>query len=88
MPNEQIEKLESRVSQIEERNHKVEADKAWETSLARKFVIFILTYLVMVVFMYFARIEFPWISAVVPALAFLLSTMSLSYFKKYWLRKK
>ena len=37
--------LEERVSKIEERNSKVEMDKAWEGSWTRKILIAIFTYL-------------------------------------------
>ena len=39
-------KLEDRIALIEQRNSRVEADKAWETSWARKVSIAFVTYIV------------------------------------------
>ena len=38
--------LEGRIAELEERNKRVELDKAWETSWTRKIIIAVLTYLV------------------------------------------
>lgn len=81
-----IKGLEKEINKIKERNKKVEADKAWETSWIRRIILFILTYLVIVIFFYFASLPKPWINSIVPALAFVLSTATLPWFKKLWLR--
>ena len=47
-----LKELEERVEKIEERNKKVEADKSWETSLARKIIIAIMTYVTIVLFFF------------------------------------
>ena len=44
--------LEAEINKIRERNKKVEADKAWETSWTRRFLILVLTYIVAVIFFY------------------------------------
>ena len=44
--------FEKEIKKIQERNKRVELDKAWETSKTRKISIAILTYLVMVLVMY------------------------------------
>lgn len=82
-----IEKLEFEIEEIKRRNQKVEADKAWETSWARKVLISFFTYVVIVVFFYFARLPKPFINAIVPAVAFILSTLTVPLFKKWWLTK-
>ena len=46
-----IKELEKRVSNIEERNKRVEGDKAWETSTLRKILIIILTYIFAVLYL-------------------------------------
>lgn len=74
------------IERIKERNKKVEADKAWETSMFRKIVIAILTYLVIVLFFYFAKLSNPWKNSIVPALAFILSTLTFTFFKRFWLK--
>jgi hypothetical protein len=78
--------LEREIVAIKERNAKVEADKAWETSVFRKVLIGALTYVVVVLFFVFAGLPKPFINAIVPTVGFLLSTLSISIFKKVWLR--
>lgn len=79
-------KLEQEINKIKERNFRVETDKAWETSLFRKLIIAILTYVIIVLFFYFADLPNPFINAIVPTIGFLLSTSSLSIFKKLWIK--
>jgi hypothetical protein len=83
-----LEELEKEVLAIQERNRKVEADKAWETSLERKIVITILTYAVITLLFIAADISNPFINAFVPTAAFLLSTLTLPWFKKRWQSRK
>lgn len=78
--------LEEKIRQIEERNKRVELDKAWETSWGRKIVIAILTYFIIVLFFYFANLPKPFINSIVPTLAFMLSILSLIVFKKVWMK--
>ena len=80
--------IEQELSKIKERNRKVEADKAWETSWARRILIIILTYIVISIFFYFAGLPKPLINSIIPAMAFLLSTLTLNFFKKIWLRNR
>ena len=82
-----IEELQLEIEEIKKRNQRVEADKAWETSWTRKIVISILTYIVIVVFFYFAGLPKPFINAIVPAIAFVLSTLTVPLFKKWWLKR-
>lgn len=80
--------LEKRLSAIEERNAKVEADKAWETSWTRRIAIAVLTYLVIVGYMHFVIHVEPWLNALVPVAGFLLSTLTISYLKKFWIDRR
>ena len=80
-----MENFEKEIEKINHRNKRVEVDKAWEISLFRKIVIAILTYFVVVLFFVFAELPNPFVNAAVPALGFLLSTLSLSFFKNVWL---
>lgn len=82
------EELQQQINEIKERNQKVEADKAWETSWTRRIIIFIFTYLVITIFFYFANLPNPFANAVVPALAFVISTLSIPLFKKWWLKNR
>jgi hypothetical protein len=77
--------LKGEIGKIKERNKRVEADKAWETSLARKAVIAVLTYLVIVLFFLSAGLPDPFINPIVPTVGFVLSTLTLPVFKNFWL---
>ncbi len=83
-----VKQLEKEIKQIKERNRRVEADKAWETSWTRKVLIAVLTYFVVVVFFYFAGLPKPFVNSVVPAVAFLISTLTIPFVKKIWLNYK
>ena len=78
--------IEKRISAIEERNQKVEIDKAWETSLSRKIIIAVLTYITIVLFFLVAGLPKPFINSIVPTTGFVISTLSLPYFKKVWIK--
>ncbi|MBI4016159.1 MAG: hypothetical protein HY363_00525 [Candidatus Aenigmarchaeota archaeon] len=78
--------LEKEIKAIKERNKRVEAEKAWETSLTRKVSIVILTYVVIVIFFYFAGLPKPFVNSIVPAIAFILSTLTLPFLKQLWLK--
>lgn len=76
--------LETRIQKIEDRNKKVEADKAWETSFTRKFLLIMFTYIAIGLYMNAVNIDRPWLNAIVPATGFLLSTLTLPFFKEVW----
>ncbi|MBI2334419.1 hypothetical protein HYU96_01325 [Candidatus Daviesbacteria bacterium] len=80
-----IQDLELEINKIKERNIRVETEKSWETSLTRKIVISVLTYLVISLFFLFAGISKPFVNSIVPAIAFILSTLSVPFVKKWWL---
>lgn len=80
--------LENKIKEIEKRNKRVEADKAWETSLLRKSLIMILTYIVVLTYSFIADTTNPYLSAVVPVVGFFLSTQSLNIIKKKWIKRK
>lgn len=78
--------LEERVEKIEERNKRVEKDKAWETSKSRIVLLFLLTYFSMVLILTALRLQDPWINALIVAVGFLLSTLTLPWFRALWER--
>ncbi len=82
-----IKKLEERIEKIEKRNRNVEIDKAWETSYTRKIVLIIFTYLSIGFYMNAINVSDPWLNAIIPSLGFLLSTLTLPFFKKIWINK-
>lgn len=81
-----MEDIESRIKKLEARNSRVEADKAWETSWARKIAIAAVTYLVVAAYLYFVVHIDPWLNALVPVVGFLLSTLTIGYLKSLWIK--
>ena len=79
--------IEKRLNALEQRNKRVELDKAWETSWIRKGIIVILTYVTLVLFFFAAGLPKPFINSIVPTVGFVLSTLSLPFFKRLWIRK-
>ncbi len=77
--------LEQRIAKIEQRNKRVEIDKAWETSWARRILLVIFTYLSVGFYLQVIMIPHPWLNAIVPSLGFLLSTLTLPFFKRWWI---
>lgn len=80
--------IEQRLSAIEARNERVEADKAWETSWTRRISIMLLTYFVVVLYFQFVINVEPWLNALVPVIGFLLSTLAISTLKSYWIKNR
>ncbi len=77
--------VEQEIEEIKERNKRVEADKAWETSNMRKICICILTYIVVVIYSALINhISNIWLSSLVPVIGFALSSMSLKFIRKKW----
>lgn len=83
---EKIQKLEKEISDIEERNLRVEADKAWETSNFRIFSITIITYIIAAFVLYFIGAKNFLLNALVPTIGFFLSVQSLPAVKKWWIK--
>jgi uncharacterized membrane protein (DUF485 family) len=75
------------ILRIHERNARVEADKAWETSKSRRVLIAILTYVVVVLFLLVINAPSPFLAALVPVGGFVLSTLSLPFIKSWWLTR-
>lgn len=80
-----LEQLETEVKKLKQRNVKVESDKAWETSYARRALLTLFTYIAIGAYLSVINISDPWLNAIVPAVAFALSTLTLPFFKKQWL---
>ena len=80
-----METLEKRIEKIEERNRRVEIDKDWETSKTRKVFLAVLTYVIISLFLIAIEVEKPWINSIVPAIGFLISTLSIPVLKNIWI---
>lgn len=82
-----INELEKHVAAINERNRRVEAEKAWEISLFRTFLIAIITFFIASFFLYLIGTKNYWLNALVPTVGYVLSTQSLPFVKKWWIKK-
>ena len=78
------EELLERIEKIEGRNKRVEVDKRWEGSWTRKLVIMVLTYAVVVTYLFVIGNNSPWINAMVPPVGFLLSTLAVGKLRVWW----
>lgn len=83
-----LEEIEKRVFQIEERNKRVEKDKAWETSKTRTAFISFITFLLIFVFMKSINAERPLLNSLIAVAAYWLSTQSYGLLKSWWLDKR
>ena len=80
------EEIKQEIGKIKERNKKVETDKSWELSYTRRIILTIFTYLAIGVYLRAINVPNPWLNAIVPAVAFMLSTLTLPFFKKIWIK--
>ncbi|MEI8091894.1 MAG: hypothetical protein WCG98_06880 [bacterium] len=83
-----MEDVQKQIDEIKARNTRVEADKAWEKSGARKIIIALLTYIVIIIFFYAARLPHPWLNAIVPTVGFILSTLGFDVIKHIRLKHR
>lgn len=81
-----LEQLSKDVEEIKKRNAGVEEDKRWETSGTRKTLLIVFTYLSVGLYMNAVGIPDPWTNAIVPAVGFFLSTLTLPFFRGLWRR--
>ena len=80
--------LEKHIAALRARNGRVEADKAWETSLTRVITITVLTWCVVSFVFWMNGVERFFFNALIPALGYYLSTQSLPFIKLLWLRRR
>ena len=81
-----LQKLEEEIEKIKNRNRIVETEKAWETSWIRRTMVVVFTYAVIAVIFIFLGTPNPLKNAVIPSVAFVLSTLSGSIIKSFWLK--
>jgi len=85
MAQNDIDSISKRLAKIEQRNQRVEADKAWEVSWQRRILILALTYLLILLYFLIIEVEKPYLNAMVPTLGFFISTLTVSFAKQRWL---
>ena len=78
--------MKKEIESIKERNKRVETDKAWETSKTKRAIIALVTYFIIVIFLYVIGVPEPWFVALVPTIGYVLSTLTLPFFKRFWLK--
>ena len=83
-----LEYLEEEVEKIHQRNKRVEGDKAWETSNFRLAVLSIITFTFSLAFLYFIKTEDYLLSALSSTLGLVISSQSLPFIKRWWLKKR
>lgn len=83
-----VQALERAVEQLEARNERVEADKAWEISLTRAAFIAIITYLLAALLLMIIGAGNAFLGALIPTLGYVLSVQSLPAAKRRWLARR
>lgn len=83
-----MEEIKKRIIQIEERNKRVELEKAWETSKTRWISILVVTYILATVVMWIIDVPKPYLNSIIPTLGYFLSVQSLPFIKKVWMNKR
>ena len=78
--------IEREIEALKERNARVEADKAWETSISRKVVILVTTYIVASLALFAIGVPDFYLGAIIPTIGFFLSTLTFPAVKKWWIR--
>lgn len=86
--SQQVADLRQRLELIEQRNTRVEAEKAWEGSRYRRLLIMAFTYLIVFAYNAAIGVEAPWLTAVVPTTGFLLSTLTFRWIKQHWIARR
>ena len=72
--------------EIKRRNARVEREKAWETSWTRRLVIAIAIWIGVWPWLQNLGVQRAALHALVPAAAYVLSTLSLPIVRRWWLR--
>jgi len=76
--------VETELRNIQQRNQRVEQDKAWEVSLTRRSFIVAVTYILAVLFLWSIGNSRPILTALIPAIGYFISTLTLPIIRKFW----
>jgi len=80
--------IEQEIQQLKDRNARVESDKAWENSWIRALSIAAIIYVIAGVTLQLIDATKPWFTALVPMLGWILSTLTLTPLKRWWLKRR
>ena len=83
-----IVRFERALKDIDARNKRVEADKAWEVSFMRRATIAATTYIIAVAALVSIGSVRPFLDAFIPVIGYVLSVQSLPLLKKWWLKRR
>lgn len=81
----QIQELSIEIEKIKERNLRVSANKAWETSFTRKVLLVLVTYLIVGLCLMSIHNPQPWLNAIIPSIGFFISTLTMPVIKRTWI---
>ncbi|MBI3335967.1 hypothetical protein HYZ98_00155 [Candidatus Peregrinibacteria bacterium] len=79
-------RLQQKIQTILERNTRVEQDKAWEVSIIRRTFVAAVTYSIACYYLWLIGVPQFWLHAAVPAGGYILSTLSLPWIRKWWMK--
>lgn len=80
----EIADIKTEIQKLKERNKRVETNKDWETSVTRKVILMVISYIVITLTLLTIKNSDPYRNAIVPAFGFFLSTLSLPKIKNLW----
>ena len=86
MADDELEEIRKELSELRARNARVEREKAWEVSWARRLVIAGATWLGAWLWLVGLGAEHAALQALVPSGAYAISTLSLPLLKTLWMR--
>ena len=78
--------FEAEITEIKNRNSKVEVDKKWETSITRRLFVSVITYAVALAWLWIINEPNLWLKAFIPPVGYVISTLSLPILKNWWVK--
>jgi hypothetical protein len=79
--------VKKEIAALKERNRRVEAEKAWETSGFRVLCIAVTTYVIASVVLCAIGVKDFFLNALIPTIGYYLSTQSFPFVKRWWINK-
>ncbi len=78
--------IEDQLAKLEFKCKSNDLNYAWNNSWFRRIMTAVLTYLVVLLFFVVGQLPRPLINALIPTVGFILSTLTIGYFKKIWIK--
>ena len=79
--------LKKELAAVKERNRRVEAEKAWETSGFRIVCVAVTTYIVASLVLRVIGVKDFLLNALIPTIGYYLSTQTFPFLKRWWIGK-